>query len=449
MPLTELTAISPIDGRYAYKTRHLTDYFSEYGVIKMRLLVELKWLQYLHPSLNSASIFLLDQLYEKFDENEARVVKRYEQDTNHDIKAIEYYLREKIELIDELKFLSPWIHFGCTSDDTSNLAYGLILSHTRLNILLPQLDTLLSTLKSLAKDFASNAMLGRTHGQLASPTTIGKELANVASRLLKQIKQLRAAQFYGKMNGAVGNFNAHCFALPEKDWLSISRQFVESLGLVYQRNTTQIEPRDYIAELSHQIIRINSILIDFCRDIWGYIAIGYIGLKVHNNEIGSSTMPHKVNPIDFENAEGNLYIANALFNCFAEKLPISRWQRDLVDSTIQRNLGIAIGHAVIAYQGILKGLGKIKINEEKMISELNQHWEVLSEPVQMLLRVNNYADGYEKLKLLTFNRSQICQKDLQDFIKILNLSDELTAKINSLTPTNYLGYAIDLAQEIE
>lgn len=449
MNLTELTAISPIDGRYANKTRDLTNLFSEYGVMKMRLFVELKWLQHLHPSLNSESTYLLDQIYEQFDENEARIVKKYEQVTNHDIKAIEYYLREKIELIDELKFLSPWIHFGCTSDDISNLAYGLILSHSRQNILLPQLDTLLSTLKSLAKKFATHIMLGRTHGQLASPTTMGKELANVVSRLQKQIKQLRALQLYGKINGAVGNFNAHYFALPEKDWLKVSSQFVESLGLVYQRHTTQIEPRDYIAELSHNIIRINSIFIDLCRDIWAYISIGYIGQKVNNNEIGSSTMPHKVNPIDFENAEGNLYIANALFNCFAEKLPISRWQRDLVDSTLQRNLGIAMGHAVIAYQGILQGLGKMNINQEKMIFELNQHWEILAEPVQMLLRANSYVDSYEKLKVFTRNKSQLCQKDLHDFINSLNLSDEITSQLKSLTPSNYLGYAIALAQEIE
>lgn len=449
MHLTELTAISPVDGRYANKTRSLNTLFSEYGVMRMRLFVELKWLQHLHPTLNPTLTHQLDQIYEQFDENEAHSIKKHEQITNHDIKAIEYYIREKIEQIDELKFLSPWIHFGCTSDDISNLAYGLILSHSRQSILLPQLDKLLSSLKSLAKEYANNAMLGRTHGQLASPTTMGKELANVVSRLQKQIKQLREAKLYGKMNGAVGNFNAHYFSLPEKDWHMISRQFVESLGLVYQRHTTQIEPRDYIVELSHNIIRINSIFIDFCRDIWAYISIGYIGQKINHNETGSSTMPHKVNPIDFENAEGNLYIANALYNCFAEKLPLSRWQRDLVDSTLQRNLGIAMGHAIIAYQGILKGLNKIKINQDKMLNDLNQHWEILAEPIQMLLRTNNITDSYEKLKMFSRDKPQISQSDLHNFIQSLKLSDEITLKLKSLTPTNYLGHATELAQELD
>jgi len=449
MKLSPLSVLSPIDGRYANKTNELTDYFSEYALIRTRLFIEIQWLHHLYPDLSAEQLRTLNSIHIDFNESSALKIKNIESRTNHDIKAIEYYLREAIEPHHHLKFLSTSIHFGCTSDDISNLAYGIILAHTRTNIVMPALNNLLSILKTMSHKHAACAMLGRTHGQPASPTTLGKEFANVAWRLKDQIAFFTKIPIYGKMNGAVGNFNAHLAASPERDWPAIAKGFVEKLGLVYQSYTTQIEPRDYIATLAHNLIRINSVLIDFCRDIWSYMSIGYLNQNNKISETGSSTMPHKVNPIDFENAEGNFYIANALFNCFAEKLPISRWQRDLVDSTIQRNYGIAFGHALVGYKTLLQGLQKLIVNEEVIRQDLNNHWEILAEPIQMKMRAHNIANGYEKLKDFTKGKRNLTREEFHAFIDQLFLTPEITSEFKELTPESYLGNAVKFAKTIE
>ena len=436
-----LMAISPLDGRYADKTKDLNNVFSEYALMRYRVLVEIRWLQKLQPEIN------LEKIYEDFSLEDAEQIKKIEVETNHDIKAVEYFIKLKISKNPKYKKYQEWVHFGCTSDDINNLAYGLMLSTTRQKILLKYFQDLMDVLRGLSHRYATDAMLSRTHGQIASPTTVGKEFANVLARLESQIQGFQHIKIMGKINGAVGNFNAHHAVLPDKNWFECARNFVESLGLHYQAYTTQIEPHDHIAELFHGLIRINSILIDFCRDIWGYIALGYFEQKSSPTETGSSTMPHKINPIDFENAEGNLYLSNSLLNCLAEKLPISRFQRDLVDSTLLRNMGVGIGHAVVAYQAILKGLNKLEINSEKIMDDLNHAWEVLAEPIQMVMRVHGIDEPYEKLKKLTRGK-KITQKELHEFIDSVDLPKEIKTKLKSLRPADYVGYAGVLAEEI-
>jgi len=433
--------ISPLDGRYADKTNDLKKLFSEYALMRYRVLIEVKWLEYLQPEIT------LEKLYLDFSLEDAQEIKKIEAETNHDIKAIEYFIKSKMDKNPKTKKLREWVHFGCTSDDINNLAYGLMLSTTRQEILLKYFQDMMDVLRGLSHRYATEAMLSRTHGQIASPTTVGKEFANVLARIESQVRVFQDIKIMGKINGAVGNMNAHHIAFPDKNWFTTAKEFVESLGLNYQAYTTQIEPHDYIAELFHGLVRINNILIDFCRDIWGYIALGYFQQKLSPTETGSSTMPHKINPIDFENAEGNLYMSNSILNCLAEKLPVSRFQRDLVDSTLLRNMGVGIGHAVVAYQSILKGLNKLEINSEKIMDDLNNAWEVLAEPIQMVMRVHGVDEPYEKLKKLTRGKS-ITQKELHRFIDSVELPKEIKAKLKSLRPMDYVGYAGVLAEEI-
>lgn len=446
MKLSELSALSPLDGRYGQKTASLRSFFSESALMRYRILVEIRWLQCLRPDLSSEAVNTLEALFDHFNQTDAEQIKDIEKKTNHDVKAIEYFIKERIKTHPELNKIREWIHFGCTSEDINNLAYGLMLKNTREQVILPLLDKLLKTLHNFAHDYADVAMLSHTHGQKATPTTVGKEFANIYTRLHHQIQTLRSHQIYGKFNGAVGNFNAHAIVFPEKDWLEISKNFVEKLGLSYQQYTTQIEPHDYLAEIFQNLGRLNNILIDLSRDIWGYISLEYFTQKAVPGETGSSTMPHKVNPIDFENAEGNLYLSNSIFNCLAEKLPVSRFQRDLVDSTLLRNMGVGMGYAVVAYQSILKGLDKIEINKTKISQELNQSWEILAEPIQMTMRAYNIDNAYEKLKELTRGKENITQKHLHNFIDSLALPDEVKTKLRALTPENYIGYAKNLAE---
>jgi adenylosuccinate lyase len=448
MNLSSLTALSPLDGRYAEKTESLRLLFSEYALMRYRVLVEIRWLIILQPKLSSEAKNILEHLYLDFNEMDAARIKNIEKTTNHDVKAIEYFIKEKIENNSELNVVREWIHFGCTSDDINNLAYGLMLQTARSQILLPYLDELINVLKQFSHQYADCAMLSRTHGQKATPTTVGKEFANVLSRLKMQSHSLTSIKLYGKINGAVGNFNAHTIVFPEKNWSDIAKNFVESLGLEYQAYTTQIEPHDYMAEFFHNLVRIHNILIDFCRDCWGYISIDYFQQKSLSQEVGSSTMPHKINPIDFENAEGNLYLSNSLLNCLAEKLCISRFQRDLVDSTLLRNIGVGFGYASIAYQSLLKGISKIEINKNKMEEDLNQSWEILAEPIQMMMRVHGVENAYEKLKDLTRGKLGFDRKTLHQFIDELSLSQEIKNKLKDLKPKNYVGIAGRLAREI-
>jgi adenylosuccinate lyase len=448
MKFSALKALSPLDGRYAEKVADLRMIFSEFALMRYRILVEVRWLQHLHRDLSDHLMTWLDHLYNDFDETAAAHIKNIEQSTNHDMKAVEYYLREKIAQHPDLKSLSPWIHFGCTSDDINNLAYGIMFTTARQQIILPLLDELLQTLTHLAHDYADQAMLSHTHGQPATPTTVGKEFANVVSRLRVQRRSLVAIQIRGKLNGTVGNFNAQQIALPDKAWPTIAKIFVESLGLTYQDYTTQIEPHDYIAEISHNLIRLNTILIDFSRDMWGYIALGYFKQKTVASEIGSSTMPHKINPIDFENSEGNLYIANSLFNCFAEKLPLSRWQRDLVNSTMMRNIGVAIGHSMLAYHSLLRGCQKMAVNQLMLQEDLNQHWEVLAEAIQTVMRAHGLEDAYEELKSLTRGKKNIDAKLLHNYIDQTALPENIKTELKKLTPATYVGYATALAKAI-
>lgn len=455
MNLSSLTAISPIDGRYAEKTSDLRSLFSEYGLMRYRVLIEIRWLQTLavHPDINELAPFsvhtnhMLDNIFENFNEMDAARIKNIEATTNHDVKAVEYFIREKIAGVPELSNAGQFIHFACTSDDINNLAYGLMLHTARQQILLPYLDDIISNLKQLAHQYADQAMLAHTHGQAATPTTLGKEIANFVARLNKQKDQLINLNCYGKMNGAVGNYNAHLVAYPNVDWPAFTQEFVTSLGLAWNEYTTQIEPHDYIAEYCHILIRINTILIDLSRDIWGYISIGYFVQQKIENEIGSSTMPHKVNPIDFENAEGNLGLANAILSFLAERLPISRWQRDLVDSTLLRNLGVTVAHSIIAYQAINKGLQKISPDSAKMLADLNNAWEVLAEPVQTVMRRFGILDAYEQLKALTRGR-EINQKILHKFIQQLKIPEDAKKQLLALMPENYIGNASEQAKQI-
>ncbi len=456
MQLSSLTAVSPVDGRYAGKTSTLRPIFSEFGLIRCRVQVEVRWLQRLaaHPGIPEVPPFsaeansVLNHLAENFQLEHAERVKEFERTTNHDVKAVEYLLKEQAKQLPELAKVNEFIHFACTSEDINNLSHALMLREGRDSVLLPLMRQLAESIRSLAVQFADVPMLSRTHGQPASPTTLGKELANVVYRLERQIAQVAAVPLLGKINGAVGNYNAHLSAYPEIDWEANAREFIEGdLGLTWNPYTTQIEPHDYIAELFDAIARFNTILIDFDRDVWGYISLGYFKQKTVAGEIGSSTMPHKVNPIDFENSEGNLGIANALFQHLASKLPISRWQRDLTDSTVLRNLGVGFAHSVIAYEASLKGIGKLELNIARIAEDLDACWEVLAEPVQTVMRRYAVENAYEKLKDLTRGKG-ITPEVLQSFIDGLDIPAEAKAELRKLTPANYIGNAVAQAKRI-
>jgi adenylosuccinate lyase len=454
MHLSELTAISPIDGRYASKTQPLREIFSEYGLIRARVEVEVRWLQSISanasipdlPHFSGAAVKHLDSLVDDFDLKSAERVKEIERTTNHDVKAIEYFIREQISAIDELKNASEFIHFACTSEDINNLSYGLMVSRGRA-LLLETLNKIEQDLVEQAHSYADMPMLARTHGQAASPTTLGKELANVVYRLRRQLAQLNTVEVLGKINGAVGNYNAHLSAYPDTDWAAHAKDFVESLGLTWLPYSTQIEPHDGVAELSQCLSRINTILIDLDRDIWGYISIGYFKQRVIAGEVGSSTMPHKVNPIDFENSEGNLGMANALLGHLAEKLPISRWQRDLTDSTVLRNQGAAMAYCLIGWQSLLKGLTKLEINSESLARDLNNNWEVLAEPIQTLMRRYQIDGAYEKLKDLTRGQ-RLDAEQIRAFVETLDIPDEAKTRLIELSPATYIGNAAEQAKSI-
>lgn len=456
MQLNALTAISPVDGRYGSKTTDLRQYFSEFGLIKYRVTVEVRWLQQLAaiaginevPTLSAQANELLDSIVDNFSLEDAQRVKDIERTTNHDVKAVEYLLKEKVQSNAELAAISEFIHFACTSEDINNLSHGLMLTEARNQVLLPVCDELLNAIKQLAEELKTVPMMARTHGQPASPTTMGKEMANVYMRLKRQRDQIAKVEILGKLNGAVGNYNAHLSAYPELDWHSISEQFVSSLGLSWNAFTTQIEPHDYIAELFDAIARFNTILLDFDRDVWGYIALGHFKQRTIAGEIGSSTMPHKVNPIDFENSEGNLGIANALFNHLSAKLPVSRWQRDLTDSTVLRNLGMGFGYTLIAYQATLKGISKLEVNAANLLNELDANWELLAEPVQTVMRKYGIEKPYEKLKELTRGK-RITAKDLHQFIDTLALPDDVRLQLKQLTPANYIGAAVQITDTLK
>ncbi len=456
MQLTSLTAVSPVDGRYGSRTTALRPIFSEYGLIRNRVLVEVRWLQRLaaHPSIAEVAPFsetanaALNKLAEDFQLEHAERVKEFERTTNHDVKAVEYLLKEQAQKLPELQKVTEFIHFACTSEDINNLSHALMLREGRDDVLLPLMRQLAASLRELSVEFADVPMLSRTHGQPASPTTLGKEFANVVYRLERQIEQVAAIPLLGKINGAVGNYNAHLSAYPDIDWEANAKEFIEGdLGLTFNPYTTQIEPHDYIAELFDAVARFNTILIDFDRDVWGYISLGYFKQKTVEGEIGSSTMPHKVNPIDFENSEGNLGIANAIFQHLASKLPISRWQRDLTDSTVLRNLGVGMAHSVIAYEATLKGVGKLEVNPQKIAEDLDNCWEVLAEPVQTVMRRYGIENPYEKLKDLTRGKG-ISAEALQVFIETLDLPEEAKVQLRALTPANYIGNAVAQAKRV-
>ena len=454
MSLTTLNALSPLDGRYQTKLDALRPYFSEYALIKHRAWVEVEWLKALAAAselteiaaFSPATIKELDAAIANFSESDAAQVKAIEARTNHDVKALEYWLKDKFEANPEINKASEFIHFACTSEDINNLSHGLMLKTARDEVMLPFLANLMARLKELATQLADQPMLSRTHGQTASPSTMGKELANVLYRLQRQEKQLKNNEILGKINGAVGNFNAHLAAYPDFDWEQFAERFVRSLGLTYNPMTIQIEPHDYMAELYDSFARINTILIDLNRDIWGYISVGYFKQKVKAGEIGSSTMPHKVNPIDFENSEGNLGMANALLRHMAEKLPISRWQRDLTDSTVLRNMGVAFGYTLLAYDGCLRGLNKLEINPEKLAQDLDASWEVLAEPIQTVMRRYGIANPYEQLKELTRGKGGINQASLHAFIQDLAIPTQAKQDLLAMTPASYIGKAVTLAK---
>lgn len=456
MELNALTAISPVDGRYGSRTTELRDIFSEFGLIKFRVTVEVRWLQQMAtiaginevPALSESANALLNSIVDNFSIADAERVKEIERTTNHDVKAVEYLLKEKVAGNAELAAISEFIHFACTSEDINNLSHGLMLTTARDQVLLPLMDQLLASIKALAVQYKTIPMMARTHGQPASPTTLGKEMANVYIRLQRQRNQVAAVEMLGKFNGAVGNYNAHLSAYPSLDWHQISEQFVTSLGLSWNPYTTQIEPHDYIAELFDAVARFNTILIDFDRDVWGYIALGHFKQRTIAGEIGSSTMPHKVNPIDFENSEGNLGVANAIFQHLASKLPVSRWQRDLTDSTVLRNLGVGFGYTLIAYHATLKGISKLEVNEVNLLTELDQNWELLAEPVQTVMRRYGIEKPYEKLKELTRGK-RISPEDLALFIDKLALPDAAKAELKQMRPDNYLGAAIALVDSLQ
>ena len=455
MKVSPLRALSPTDGRYAGKVDDLRDIFSEYGLMRFRVLVEVRWLQRLADEaeigevgpLSSVMKDVLNHIVDDFSLDEAERIKQIESKTNHDVKAVEYFIRERLGDGPETQPLKDFLHFGCTSEDINNLSYALMLRSARSDVVLPQMRELQNKLKAMAREYADLPMLSRTHGQTASPTTLGKELANVVARLERAHQRFKDVEILGKFNGAVGNYNAHAIAYPDADWPAISHRFVESLGVRPNPYTTQIEPHDWTAEYAHALERYNTILIDFARDVWGYISLGYFKQSIAKDEVGSSTMPHKVNPIDFENAEGNLGLANALLGHFAEKLPISRWQRDLTDSTVQRNLGVAIGYVLIALQSLKKGVGKLQVNRDVVQADVSGAWEVLAEAVQTVMRRYGIPEPYEKLKALT--RGQAVTKDvLLSFVETLDIPEGEKQRLRELTPETYVGLAAEQARDI-
>ena len=455
--MNALTALSPLDGRYASKCDALRPFLSEFGLIHARVTVEVRWLQALAnrpeitevPAFSSETNAALDAIVANFSEDNANRIKEIERTTNHDVKAVEYFLKEKIANIDELKNAGEFIHFACTSEDINNLSHALMLKNGR-EVLVSSMKQILNAISALATTHAEQPMLSRTHGQTASPTTLGKEMANVAYRLARQIKQFENVELLGKINGAVGNYNAHLSAYPEIDWAAHAQAFVESLGLAFNPYTTQIEPHDYMAELFDALRRYNTILIDFNRDVWGYISLGYFKQKLKDGEVGSSTMPHKVNPIDFENSEGNLGIANAVLGHLGEKLPVSRWQRDLTDSTVLRNMGVGFAQSLIAFDACLKGIGKLELNANRLNEDLDQAQEVLAEPIQTVMRRYNVEKPYEKLKALT--RGQAMTREMMvNFVngdELLQVPADERARLAELTPATYTGNAAEQAKQI-
>jgi adenylosuccinate lyase len=456
MELNALTALSPLDGRYGSKTASLRDFFSEYALIKYRVIVEIEWLKALAaeasiaevPVFSDAAIGLLDGIADTFSVADAERVKAIEATTNHDVKAVEYFLKEKTQGNAEIAAVSEFIHFACTSEDINNLSHGLMLKGARDGVLLPALEKLIGRLTDLAHEFAELPMLSRTHGQPASPTTVGKEIANVVYRLRRAWDTLSSIELLGKINGAVGNYNAHLAAYPDFDWEGFAQGFVRDLGLGFNPYTIQIEPHDAMAELFDAIARANTILIDLNRDVWGYISVGYFKQKVKAGEVGSSTMPHKVNPIDFENSEGNLGLANAMLRHLAEKLPISRWQRDLTDSTVLRNMGVGFGYSLLAYESCLRGLGKLEANPAALAADLDASWDVLAEPVQTVMRRYGIANPYEQLKELTRGKGGITQAALHGFIDGLAIPAAEKTRLKAMTPASYVGVAAELARQI-
>ncbi|MXP67447.1 adenylosuccinate lyase [Pantoea sp. Aalb] len=456
MGLSFLTAVSPIDGRYGDKINSLRDIFSEYGLFKFRIKIEIYWLKKLSTTVEIKEVpmfdadinAILDNIFINFSEKDAEIIKNIERDTNHDMKAVEYFLKEKLVHIPVVCGVSEFIHFGCTSEDINNLSYALMLKMARCDIIIPLWEKIIYAVQTLAREYKDIPFLARTHGQPAIPSTIGKEMANVVYRMKRQLLQLNQIEILGKFNGAVGNYNAHVAAYPKINWHELSEEFVTSLGLTWNPYTTQIEPHDYIAELFNCIVRFNIILIDFNRDIWGYIALNFFKQKIISKEISSSTMPHKVNPINFENSEGNLGLANAIMQHLASKLPISRWQRDLTDSTLLRNLGVGLGYSLIAYNSVLNGISKLEVNQENLLQELNSNWKILAEPIQTVMRRYGIKKPYETLK--TFTRGKhINEIDIKNFIDSLKLPKEEKTRLKKMTPACYLGYAVQLVDELK
>ena len=453
--ITALKALSPLDGRYASRLAPLKDLFSEFGLIRQRVEIEVRWLEQLArtpqiqevPPLTDDACAFLDHIVADFSVTDAEQVKAIESRTNHDVKAVEYFLKEAVSGKPELQEVSEFIHFACTSEDINNLAYAVMLDKGRNNILLPLVDQIIQDLSELARSTAGQPMLSRTHGQTASPTTLGKELANVTARLLTAQQKIADVPLYGKMNGAVGNYNAHLAAYPDVDWPTLSRNVVESFGIRNQPLTTQIEPHDCIAELCHALMRLNLIVLDLDRDLWGYISLGYFSQRLKDGEVGSSTMPHKVNPIDFENSEGNVGLANAMLGHLAEKLPVSRWQRDLSDSTVLRNLGSALAYSVLALDSSDRGLKKLQVNPDQLLDDLDNAWEVLAEAVQTVMRRHGIAQPYEQLKVLTRGRKKITAESLRAFIDGLSLPAAVRDELNQLTPARYTGNAQQTAEQ--
>lgn len=453
--ISPLSCLSPLDGRYATKSRSLALLCSEYGLMRFRVQVEIKWLQQLAacpdivevPPLSAQQLQQLDAIYTDFSLEDGEKVKEIESKINHDVKAIEYFVKARLKELGGYEDCIEFVHFACTSEDINNLSYGLMLAATRTTELLPLMQETVSYLRKLAHDYAAQPLLSRTHGQPASPTTVGKEFANVVFRLERQIEGLKQVPILGKKNGAVGNYNAHLSAYSTIDWLTLSQNFIAGLGLEHNPYTTQIEPHDYVAELFDCISRYNTVLIDFARDIWSYIALGYFKQKTVAGEVGSSTMPHKVNPIDFENAEGNLGLANALLGHMAAKLPVSRWQRDLTDSTVLRNLGTGLGYSVIAYKSLNKGIGKLELNQTTIDADLDACWEILAEPVQTVMRRYRIEQPYEKLKALTRGKG-IDQATLEQFIKSLEIPNAAKQELLALTPRKYIGNAVQQALDV-
>ncbi|MEJ2793874.1 adenylosuccinate lyase [Iodobacter sp. LRB] len=456
MELSALTALSPLDGRYEKQLADLRPHFSEYALVKSRVAVEIAWLKALAAEaaieeikpFSAATIAELDAVVAQFSPEHALEVKTIERTTNHDVKAVEYWMKERLSGNAEVSAANEFIHFACTSEDINNLSHALMLKGARDAVMLPKLKEMVSKLKELAHDLADAPMMSRTHGQPATPTTMGKEMANVAYRLERQLVRIEKIELLGKINGAVGNYNAHISAYPDFDWENFCRRFVESLGISFNAYSTQIESHDYMSELYDTFTRTNTILIDMNRDIWGYISLGFFKQRVNKNEIGSSTMPHKVNPIDFENSEGNLGMANAMLTHLSQKLPVSRWQRDLTDSTVLRNMGVGLGYSLLAYSACLKGLNKLEVNRQAMLDDLNANWEVLAEPIQTVMRRYAVPNAYEQLKELTRGKSGMTREALAVFIDGLEIPELEKARLKELTPSNYIGKAVELAQRI-